>query len=200
MATYTNISVEDLQQCFDADLEAGTLRWRYRADMRREWNTRWSGKPVGTPHKGYFLVRLTVGGKAHRCLRHVIIWALAHGCWPKHQIDHRDGPEAGDGIANLREASNAENAQNRRTSPRNTSGFPGVSWYRPLSKWRADSNVDGRTTNLGYFPTPEEAFWAVLDARVEHFQFEPTPRDMTMEQAAVEAAWWFERRRWRAIV
>jgi hypothetical protein len=52
---------------------------------------------------------------------------------------------------------------------RQASGFRGVSWHKPLGKWRAQITVDGKMEHLGFFePTPVGEVGAALayDARV----------------------------------
>jgi hypothetical protein len=208
MANDHNIPIEYLRQCFDYDPATETLSWRERprehfatTNAWAWWNTRFAGKPAGSPDKdGYLVVGLTFDGRLRKLRAHRVVWALERGYWPKHQIDHRDGVEAGDGVGNLREATQGEQNQNRKTSRNNRSGYPGVSPDKRSGKWLAMIGVAGRRLYLGLFNTADAAFFAVLDARVEHFTFEPTPRGLSEAAAAVEAAWWFDRRRWRAIV
>ena len=99
-----------------------------------------------------------------RCLpafvqAHRIVWAMTYGYWPGHQIDHINGVRNDNRLCNLREATVAQNPQNQRTSPRNASGYPGVSWTTD-GKWEAHITVDGRRHHLGLFDTAREAYAA----------------------------------------
>ena len=47
----------------------------------------------------------------------------------------------------------------------NTSGYTGVSWSKPMNKWMAGINIDGKTKNLGRFTDIEDASEAYAKAR-----------------------------------
>lgn len=47
----------------------------------------------------------------------------------------------------------------------NTSGYRGVSWHRALQKWTARINFRGKTYNLGYYDSAEEASAAYQRAK-----------------------------------
>lgn len=76
--------------------------------------------------------------------------------FPVGKIDHRDGDGLNNQRANLRSATDAENAQNRLGAQRNSrTGVRGVSPYR--DKFRAQAQVNGVNHRLGTFDTVEEA-------------------------------------------
>lgn len=85
---------------------------------------------------------------------------MTTGDWPTDQIDHINGDKGDNRIANLREATNAENNRNTGAGQANTSGFKGVCWDKAKGKWRAQIEIDGRGAHLGYFTTPEAAYVA----------------------------------------
>jgi hypothetical protein len=58
-------------------------------------------------------------------MAHRVIFTLTHGSWPPEQIDHKNGRKRGNGIANLRPATHAQNQHNQKTHRDNTSGYPG---------------------------------------------------------------------------
>jgi hypothetical protein len=203
MATDTDIPISFLRQCFDIDAEAGMARWRFRPDMPPWWNTRYAGSVVGTPDgQSYLCVMLAFSGRKRLLKVHRIIWALAHDRWPPedYEVDHRNGVHDDNRISNLREATDGQNQHNRKVNANNKSGYPGVSWNKQSGKWVAQIAVDGRHIHRGYFDDDEEAFMAVCDAKAKLHPFQPEFRDMTMQQAAVEARAWFRRRAWREIV
>ena len=150
MADDTAIPIEFLRQCFDADADAGTARWRQRPREHfattkawATWNAKYAGTVAGSPNsEGYLQVKVTFAGRQRQLRIPRVVWAMTHGCWPSDQVDHANGVEAGDGIGNLREATNAENCQNRKTHRNNTSGFPGVSWTEHRCKWKAQISAD----------------------------------------------------------
>lgn len=76
------------------------------------------------------------------------------GC-PRHCVN----PE------HLRQVTRAQNMQNRPPQANNTSGVPGVRWYKRDSRWQAGVKVNGRNHHLGYFTDKADAEEAVSRAR-----------------------------------
>jgi hypothetical protein len=131
------------------------------------------GARAGTLQKtGYRIIR--IDGKNY--MAHRIAWWFVHGNWPADQIDHINGIKDDNRIANLREATNAENAQNMGKSRRNTSGYIGVSWNKHAGKFVSQIMINGKVKYLGLFPDKEEAHQAYLDAKVKYHGFNPVPR------------------------
>jgi AP2 domain/HNH endonuclease len=182
MKPKTDIPLAYLRACFVIDTTVGSgLRWRYRADMSPQWNSRCAGKEAGTPTaQGYWCVSLTLHGRQHRLRAHRIIFALTHGHWPPHELDHKNGVEAGNGIDNLRAATPSQNQHNRKINRNNTSGYSGVCWDKRRGKWEAKIKIGGRQFRLGYFDTQEEAYAAYLAAKALVHPFAPIPRGTTM--------------------
>jgi hypothetical protein len=58
---------------------------------------------------------------------------------------------------NLRVCDTTQNQGNGRIRIDNTSGYRGVSWHKPLQKWRAHMKHGDITYNLGYFDDIIEA-------------------------------------------
>lgn len=113
-----------------------------------------AGTPAGRAHnRGYF--QLDVLG--HRFLAHRLAWMYVHGQWPTHQIDHINGIRSDNRLANLREATPAENSANKvRLSPRNTSGVRGV--YRQRNGlWRAQIAKNRRVFYIGTYKAKADA-------------------------------------------
>ena len=109
-----------------------------------------AGSPTGL---GYLLI--SVRSRLH--LAHRLAWLYVYGSWPKDQIDHINRIRTDNRIANLREVSHKQNNQNRSKPSNNTSGHPGVSWYKPYNKWRAQITHNYKHIHLGYFSILEEA-------------------------------------------
>ena len=83
--------------------------------------------------------------------------------------EHADGSHWQDRLINLRICSRSENNQNQQLSGNNTSGYKGVSWNKPNSKWRARIVISGKTQHLGCYHTPEAAAEAYDKAAIQHY-------------------------------
>jgi len=99
---------------------------------------------------------------------HRLAWFYMTGSFPLEQLDHINGNRADNRFANLRQATNAENAQNRRRKD-NKSGYTGV--RKENSKWLAEIKVNYKPMRIGLFATPEEARAAYLQARHKFHPF-----------------------------
>lgn len=69
--------------------------------------------------------------------------------------DHINGNRLDNRRENLRIATPAENARNRKIMKNNTSGYKGVTFEKGY--WKAYSTVNGKKKWLGYFKTAEDA-------------------------------------------
>lgn len=79
--------------------------------------------------------------------------------------DHIDHDRLHNCKSNLRVCTHRENQGNRKIAINNTSGFKGVSFYRPQKKWKAVIS----DIYLGYFTTPEEAAQAYDKAAIDYY-------------------------------
>jgi len=132
------------------------------------------GKAIGTPNGfGYLRASIIINGCRRRVLIHRICWALMTGTWPE-RIDHRDGNRSNNKWSNLREATSAQNKQNKAKYRNNTSGFTGVS--KNHNRWRAAIKANGQLYVLGYFATVAEAHQAYLRGKLALHPFQPVPR------------------------
>ena len=136
---------------------SGKLFWRERdGDSRhvKRWNATYAGAPAGSANNlGH--IRIGIMGGLH--MAHRITFALHHGRQPVGEIDHIDHNSGNNRPGNLRECTHAENMRNMRPNARNTSGYNGVNWHKPLGKWRASVVNKGKKIHLGYFDKIEDA-------------------------------------------
>ena len=111
----------------------------------------------------------SVNGKKY--YNHRIIWFLHHKQMPDY-IDHIDGNKLNNKIENLRICNLTENLCNSSIRKDNTSGYKGVSWFKPYKKWKARINIYGKEYHLGYFSKKNEAIEVAKQARLNiHKEF-----------------------------
>mgnify|MGYP000944445100 CR=1 FL=1 len=154
------LSVERVRALFTYNPSTGCVTYRVRHGRMR------AGMQAGSlKHSGY--VELKVDGVMVRRSR--IAWALFHGRWPTHHIDHMNRNRSDDRIANLRDVSPATNSHNQgETRVNNTSGVVGVSFNKRQQKFVASIYVDGRCVFLGQFATLEAAANARRIGKMKH--------------------------------
>ena len=144
------------REVLDYDPDTGVFRWKV---TRR--GSASAGVVAGSLHSnGYWYIQ--VDGRHY--LAHRLAWLITNGAFPADQIDHIDGDPANNRIANLREATNAENMQNLRRANRNsTTGLLGVS--RRRKRFQATIWLQEKRRDLGYFGTPEQAHAVYIEAK-----------------------------------
>ena len=79
------------------------------------------------------------------------------GEWPTSDLDHLNRIRSDNRIANLRLATESQNAYNRSLSIVNTSGAKGVSWNKVIGKWVVYFSVNRSKRYFGSFCDFEEA-------------------------------------------
>ncbi len=151
--TPTNeLTAEYLRSVLHYDQETGIFTWKVRTS-----NSVKVGDAAGCPNGAGYL-QITVQSRLY--LAHRLAWLHTHGEWPKEQLDHINRNRSDNRIANLREVTHKQNLQNAGKYSNNTSGYPGVSWNKRISKWRARIKHNYKYIHLGYFTTIEEAIAA----------------------------------------
>jgi len=152
----------DLHDIFLVDYIEGTLLWKERppsmfnttSGHSREhrsslWNSRFGNESaLTTVDKDGYLVGevLGFGFKSHR-----VIYAMFHGRWPEHTIDHINGDRSDNSISNLRDVTQKENTRNATLAVGSLSGMTGVTWNKSANRWVARMMVDGKQFYLGSF-------------------------------------------------
>lgn len=148
----------------------GVLAWRPRKFSSRwftnSWNTRFAGKPAGTPGGAVSGVVL-INGDNFRKNR--IVWKLATNEEPT-QVLVRNGKLFDLRLANLyssdREATNRN--RNRTIAQNNISGVRGVSWSVRAKRWKAAITVNGSRIHLGWHHTLASAKRARETAEIRY--------------------------------
>jgi hypothetical protein len=108
-----------------------------------------------------------VSRRLHRdgCSTTVYLHRLILGIQGKEKTDHINGDKLDNRRANLRGVTQAQNQQNRKGPPKNsTTGVRGVS-RTAYGRYRAAVRVNGKQIWLGSFPTLEEAAEAARAGR-----------------------------------
>lgn len=166
----------ELAQILRYDPETGILTWRERAAdsfscdptekqrVASRWNILRAGKQAGCINRLGRRV-LTIEKRTYFGSR--VAWAVHFGVWPKGVIDHINHIVSDDRIVNLRDVSEAENAQNCKQSSRNKSGFVGVHFHAGHGRWRAKISHSRKDHYLGSFQTKSEAIRARAVAEKE---------------------------------
>ena len=159
-----SLTQERLKELLAYDRKTGVFTWK----VRRLACT--VGKVAGSEKGSYRRIGIDNGMYyAHR-----LAWLYVYGAWPAATIDHRDGDRSNNKIKNLREATSAQNSQNRLQHKNNSSGFTGV--VRSRNEWQAQIMVGGKAQFLGRFKTPEDAHQAYLAAKTKLHTFSPNTR------------------------
>jgi len=168
-----------LRQLLRYEPETGKLFWLHRgpewfkngqktaAHNCAVWNARYSNKEAFTAigSHGY----MTGSVLDIKILAHRAVFALEFGLWPEFQVDHINGNKLDNRLANLRSATNAENARNMSLSSANKSGVTGVFWLSEYRKWLAYIGIcGGKRENLGRFNRIEDAIIARKSAEIRH--------------------------------
>lgn len=167
-----------LRQCFRYDYASGKLYWKVRPAHhfagwrgRAIFNGRFAGKEAGTIHETNGAVHLIVGvsylgRKLGDYFVHRIIWAWVRGEDPGESIlDHRDNNGLNNRFDNLRKATQLGNTHNSRIASHNTSGFKGVYYRKPRSKWYGALLLNGKRHLTPHFDTAEQAAAALRRLR-----------------------------------
>jgi hypothetical protein len=176
-------SPELLRKILRYDPETGKLYWLQRDVSLFEetatrssrhscnlWNTRYSGAEAFTcvNNDGYCIGAIL----GQTCRAHRVIWAIQSGAWPVNDVDHVNGRRSDNRWINLREATRAQNALNRRANAGSSSVYVGVSWCAPSKKWRAQFTLDGIRKHVGLFQTEEDAaraYDAIIESKNSEF-------------------------------
>lgn len=153
------ISHSRLLELLDYNCDTGLFTW-----LRPTSNRIGAGSAAGASCRGYLQIQLD--GKIYRA--HRLAWFYVFESWPLQVIDHIDGNRQNNAILNLRDTSQFENTRNLGLASNNSSGFHGVSFVTKSKLWAAHIMVNGKSTYLGAFKTPEVASLVRQKADKDH--------------------------------
>ena len=152
------LTAERLREVLSYDEKTGAFTWRSY------------GRGAGSKHnQGYLAIR--VDGRSHLC--HRLAWLYSNGRWPAAQIDHINGDRSDNRLANLRECTNAQNAQNMGAHADGNCHHVGVCRIsrRTSKPWLAQICVNGKQRRIGQFATELEAVLARAEAKAQFHPF-----------------------------
>lgn len=164
----TGLSADYVRSVLDYRPETGELVWAVAKGRR----VRAGGVAGHLNGNGYVYVRI----EGVLYLAHRLVWLIHYDQWPKDQIDHINGDRVDNRIENLREATNAENHQNKSSRINSSSRFVGVHWEPRYGKWQAQITLNGKQKYLGSFHTEESAAAAYAEAKAKFHVFNPVAR------------------------
>jgi len=128
--------------------------------------------PVGYRNREGYIVIACNGASF---LAHRLAWLYAYGEWPPGDIDHKNNIRDDNRLENLRLATRSQNMRNVGVLRSNTSGYRGVSLYKPNGKWRARVYLNDTCHYLGYYERKEDAANACSEfvkSNFEEFMFQ----------------------------
>jgi hypothetical protein len=159
--TKCDLTAEQVRSMLDYDPAAGILTWRWRDDVPDFVNSRDVGRPAGHVHrKATGHMKLGINGSYY--FYHRVVWLHVMGEWPTLAIDHIDGDPQNNRITNLRLATTSQNQMNQKKTY--CVGLKGARYHKQSGRWQASIIVNGKSTYLGLFDTPEAAHEAYCEA------------------------------------
>ena len=153
------ITFEEVNKVLRYDEASGKLYWKIRTSNRIN-----IGDEAGRLNSSGYAV---IGLRTKTYYAHRLAWFLSTGNWPENQIDHINGERADNRFVNLRQATNKDNCQNKRSAigVDKENRLLGAYFHRPSGKFLAMIGVDGKSKYLGYFDTKEQEHQAYLSVK-----------------------------------
>ena len=148
------------------DDKTGVLLWRNRADVPKEWNTRYAGKIAMTFIGPDGRSRGQIGTRAP-VLKSRVIWKIQTG-EDADEVSHLNGDLQDFRFTNLKNNSRQYSSRSTTMYADNTSGVRGVSWDQDRNLWKAEITVRGRGVHLGRFSTLDRAAKARQAAEIKY--------------------------------
>jgi hypothetical protein len=152
------LTIEWISSVLEYAPETGLFLWKINSGSAIK-----GGKAGSLDTQGYR--RIGLGNRLYKA--HRLAWYLCTGNWPKDEIDHINGNRDDNRIANLRQADRYINTQNASIRSDNSTGFAGVSFYKPTRKWKAQIGHSSVKLHLGYFDSPSDAHAVYVAAKME---------------------------------
>ncbi len=134
-------------------------------DEDYEFLIQWKWSANVTPDGHVYAKRnKRVGGRCTTIMMHRYLVGAVAG----QQLDHFDRNTLNNQRLNLRFSTQSQNVANSTKSKANTSGFKGVTWYKPSQNWQSQIMVEGVNHYLGKFEHSSDAA-AAYDCAAQRF-------------------------------
>ena len=151
------LNISKLTTMLSYDPFTGIFYWRQnRRAGARAGDVAGSIKSRG----GHKYIEITIDRVAYQAHRLAFLFVI--GRWPRGKVDHWDRDGMNNKWANLRNASNSQNAANSKVYSTNTSGFKGVTFHKRNRRWQAAIKHHGKNHYLGLFDTAAAAHAAYM--------------------------------------
>lgn len=95
----------------------------------------------------YAATNTVVNGKRKKIRMHRLLLDAPSGL----DIDHINGDRLDNRLTNLRVCTRSQNLRNQGLRSNNSSGYRGITYYKPYKKWAAQIYIDGKNKRIGYF-------------------------------------------------
>lgn len=156
-----DLTAAEVREWLDYDRATGVFTWK--KNPRRHGKNLVGQRAGCRAPNGYRLLRI------NRVLyrEHGVAWLYVHGVWPV-ELDHKNRDPSDNRIANLREATSAQNKINSKHQL-NPHGYRGVKKLSRGTRFMARLSHNSKEVYLGTFATAEEAGRAVLNKRQEMY-------------------------------
>jgi len=146
MRSTKTLNYDDVCRQIDIDTETGIMTWKEYKNGRK------MSKVGFTRKDGYS--KICINGRQY--YQHTIAWLLYYGEMPAFNIDHINGKDCGNGVWNLRVATQQQNCSNRGSTYNKKIIYKGV--YTTLyGRFIAKIQFNGKSNYLGTFNNPIEA-------------------------------------------
>jgi hypothetical protein len=150
----------DVQRMLEVDFKTGRCYWKVAPRFHPQLLGTEAGSPrTGRDGKKYWVVKVC----GIPLWRSHIVFATVYGYWPFHIVDHRNGDSLDDRSINLRQATIAQNNQNRSKQKKSSDLPMGV---RAI---HGRFNARCQQKSLGMFDSSGDAHEAYLAARAQRF-------------------------------
>lgn len=154
------ITQDRLKEVLDYDPVSGIFRWKIKTSDKVI-----VGNIAGCVRKNrHTVIKIDkMEYTAHR-----LVWLYMYGSFPEKELDHINCIRGDNRLCNLREVTRSQNLYNRAKFPNTKSGHKGVYYNKAMKKWRARIGVEGKSIDIGFYSTIEEAISSYQNAAIKY--------------------------------